>query len=217
MASISDIKVFVWGSWTSHLNLTESAPFCAEILWTDHLVEKKHMASFKNHTGTVFHWHTRGHVTTQSKADGTEVPAFALGSGGATLGSGPRPCVGGHCSDWSGSATKQPETHVANLTQVYYSVYNFNIWFAIYLLQIRLLTTSSTLIKFKLLIWARTLCSSRKTVSNQRVCVCTAQPLWGTRAPLPGLSRPTSCPHRENEQLHTENNFPGGRLRMGSY
>lgn len=54
-------KGFVWESWMSHLNLTESSTFCVEILWPDHLVKKAHgiIQDYFTHQSYHLEWKDR--------------------------------------------------------------------------------------------------------------------------------------------------------------
>lgn len=169
---ISDVKIVLWEPWMSLLNLTESAPFCVEVLWADHLVKKKHVAT----SLTDLHMGVWQYRTTQT---GMKCWLSLLDTGFQF-----KACVRANLSDRFGTASSQPAMHLSNLAQLCSAVCNFNVWFVIYFLQIRYLTTISTLLKSKLLIWAR-------TSQIKKSCVCTAQPLGGTEGLLPRYSRPS--------------------------
>lgn len=116
----------------SLLNLTESAPFCVEALWADHLVKKKHVAASLTDLDMGV-WQYRATQT------GTKCRLSLLDTGFQS-----KACVRANLSDRCGTATSLPEMHLSDLTQLYSAVYNFNIWFVIYFLQIRCFTASST-------------------------------------------------------------------------
>lgn len=161
----------------SLLNLTESAPFCVEVLWADHLVKKKHVAaSFTDlHTGV---WQYRATQT------GTKCRPSLLDTGFQS-----KACVRANLSDRCGTATSQPQMHLSDLTQLYSAVYNFNISFVIYFLQIRCLTTKFYAVKIQIAYLS-------KNFSDQEV-LCLHCPATGGHLSAASQVLQTSGQHRK--------------------